>query len=274
MRYYIIGYPLGHTVSPDMHNSAFSKLGLPHSYEVMEVSPELLSDVLSNRIRKESFGGASVTIPYKIEIIKYLDKVSESAKRIGAVNTIDYRSGVLYGYNTDASGGVRALSESYGDLSCAKVVLLGAGGAARALAYELAPIVDELLILNRSIDKAKSLSRQIGNNTIYNSIERQNLIESANILINATPVGMSPKTCLSPVNPVHLHPDIFVYDIIYNPIKTRLLIDAEKVGCRTLSGLWMLVYQGVEAFKIWTGIEPDAKIMYNAALSALEGKKS
>ena len=274
MKYYIIGYPLGHTVSPNMHNAAFNELGLPHSYEVMEVSPGLLSDVLKNRIGKKNFGGASVTIPYKIEIIKYLDKISESAKYIGAVNTIDYRNGVLYGYNTDASGGVRALSESYGDLSRAKVVLLGAGGAARAMAYELAPIVDELLILNRTIDKAKSLSRQIGKNTSYNSIERQNLIESANILINATPVGMSPKTSSSPVNPVHLHPDLFVYDIIYNPIKTRLIIDAEKAGCRTLSGLWMLVYQGVEAFKIWTGIEPDAGIMYNAALSALEGKKS
>ena len=273
MKFYLLGYPVGHSVSPAMHNAAFKEERLSHNYSTLGVPPDRLAETINTKIRVKEFGGASVTIPHKIEIIKYLDELAPTAQRAGAVNTLEYRDSILVGHNTDAVGGVRALTEVYGNLSQAEVVLLGAGGAASALAAELAPKVYELKILNRSVERARKLSERLGENTSYDSIENQACIESADILINATPVGMSPKTGESPVAPERLHPGLMVYDIVYNPLKTKLLIDAEIAGARTLGGLWMLVYQGVEAFKIWTGIEPSAETMYNAALEALEAMR-
>ena len=270
MNFYLLGYPVGHSVSPHMHNAAFKELGLDHRYSALGVPREQLGEVVESRIRVDSFGGANVTIPHKIEIIKYVDELAESARKAGAINTIEQKDGVLRGHNTDALGGIRALRESYGSLSGAKVVLLGAGGAARALSAELAPMVDELVILNRSVEKAKRLSESLGKNISYGSLDEQQVIESADILVNATPVGMSPNTGESPVKTKHLHSGLFVFDIIYNPLKTKLMRDAEEAGARTLCGLWMLVYQGVESFRIWTGIEPSADTMYVAASRALE----
>ena len=270
MRFYLLGYPVGHSVSPPMHNAAFSELGLDHKYSTLGVHPDQLAEIIDTEIRADSFGGASVTIPHKIEIIKHMDELGESAVRASAVNTIEKTGNVLRGHNTDAVGGIRALTEVYGSISKARVVLLGAGGAANALAAELAPRVRELIILNRSVEKAKALSERLDGNTGYGSILDQSVIESSDILVNATPVGMSPNIGKSPVEAEHLHSGLLVYDIVYNPLKTQLQIDADAAGARTLGGLWMLVYQGVEAFKIWTGIEPSAETMYDAALAALE----
>ena len=270
MRFYLLGYPVGHSVSPPMHNAAFKELGLNHEYSTLGVHPDQLTEIIENKIRRDYFGGASVTIPHKIEIIKHMDELAESARRAGAVNTIEKTGDKLCGHNTDAVGGIRALTEVYGSIGKARVVLLGAGGAANALAAELAPRVRELIILNRSVEKAKALSERLDGKTGYGSIKNQSVIKSADILINATPVGMSPNIGESPVEAEHLHSGLLVYDIVYNPLKTQLLIDAEAAGARTLGGLWMLVYQGVEAFKIWTGIEPNAQTMYDAALAALE----
>jgi shikimate dehydrogenase len=273
MKFYLLGYPVGHSVSPAMHNAAFVEKGLSHSYSALGVPPDQLAQIIDTRIRVENFGGANVTIPHKIEIIKFLDELATTSQTVGAVNTLEHKDNVLIGHNTDAVGGIRALTEAYGNLSQAKVVLLGAGGAASALATELAPIVDDLMILNRSVERAKMLSERLGENTGYDSINNQVCIDSADILINATPVGMSPKTGESPVESRRLHTGLLVYDIVYNPLKTKLLIDAERAGARTLGGLWMLVYQGVEAFKIWTGVEPNAETMYKAALDALEAMR-
>ena len=272
MKFYLLGYPVGHSVSPPMHNAAFKELGLNHEYRTLGVHPDQLAEIIENNIRSDFFGGASVTIPHKIEIIKFMDELAESARRAGAVNTIEKIGDMLRGHNTDAVGGIRALIEVYGSTSKAKVVLMGAGGAANALATELAPQVSELMILNRSVEKAKALSDRL-ENTSYGSLRDQSVIESADILINATSVGMSPKIDESPVKIEYLHSGLLVYDIVYNPLKTQLLKDAEAAGARTLGGLWMLVYQGVEAFKIWTGIEPSAQTMYKAALAALEANR-
>jgi len=270
MNFYLLGYPVEHSVSPHMHNAAFKELGLDHRYSTLGVPATRLGEVVESKIKVDSFGGANVTIPYKIEIIKYIDELTESARKAGAVNTIQRREGSLRGHNTDALGGVRALRESYGSLSGAKVVMLGAGGAARALSAEIAPMVDELVILNRSVEKAKSLSESLGGNTSYGSLDEQRAIESADILVNTTPVGMAPNIGESPVKSEYLHSGLFVFDIVYNPLKTKLLSDAEKAGAKTLGGLWMLVYQGVESFRIWTGYEPSADTMYKAAIRALE----
>lgn len=269
MNYYLLGYPVGHSVSPPMHNAAFKELGLPHKYSLLETPPEKLGETVQS-LRDNVFGGASVTIPHKIEIIKHMDMLAESAKHIGAVNTIENRSGRLIGHNTDALGGVKALTEKYGELNESRVVLLGAGGAARALAQELAPKVSELVILNRSAEKAESLARELRGNTVGASLSEQRVVRTADIVINATSVGMAPSVSESPIDADNLRKGQLVYDIIYNPIKTKFLRDAEKAGAETLGGLWMLVYQGVEAFKIWTDIEPDAETMYRAALRVLE----
>jgi shikimate dehydrogenase len=269
MKYYLLGYPVGHSVSPPMHNAAFNELDLPYKYSLLETPPEKLGETVQS-LRENIFGGASVTIPHKIEIIKYMDTLADSAKRIGAVNTIENHGGRLIGHNTDAIGGVKALTEKYGELSESRVVLLGAGGAARALAQELAPKVSELVILNRSADKAERLARELSGNTVGAGLCEQRVVKTADIVINATSVGIAPNVSESPIDAVYLRKGQLVYDIIYNPIKTRLLRDAEKAGAETLGGLWMLVYQGVEAFKIWTDIEPNAETMYRAALRVLE----
>jgi shikimate dehydrogenase len=150
------------------------------------------------------------------------------------------------------------------------VVLIGAGGAAQALAKELAPVVADLIILNRTQEKAIELANNLSGNTVGASLKEQKTIKSADIVINATKVGMTPNTGESPVDPRYLHPRQLVYDIVYNPLKTKLIRDAEMAGAETLEGLWMLVYQGVEAFKIWTGVEPNADTMYRSAVRVLE----
>jgi shikimate dehydrogenase len=273
MKFYLLGYPVGHSVSPLMHKAAFKKVNLKHLYSILEVPQDKLETTINSKIRSDCFGGANVTIPYKIEIIKYMDEIADSAKKAHAVNTIEKIGEKLIGHNTDSIGGHRALTEIYGSIKKAKVVLLGAGGAANALATELAPNVKEMIILNRSIEKAKILCDHLVGNVTYGSLKELYHLETADILINTTPVGMFPNTSESPINSEFLHSELFVYDIVYNPSKTQLLLDAEKKGAKTLGGLWMLVYQGVEAFKIWTGIEPCAKTMYNAAKTGLEVTK-
>ncbi len=272
MNFYLLGYPVEHSVSPVMHNAAFKAHGLPHRYMLLETPPDQLAEKVQS-LRGINFGGANVTIPHKIEIIKYLDGLAESALKAGAVNTIENRDGALIGHNTDALGGYRALREAYGDTVDARVVLLGAGGAARALAQELAPQVADLIIMNRTVEKAEEIARSLPGNTVAASISMQKIIKSADIIINATPVGMTPDTEKSPIDPEYLHKGQLVFDIVYNPLQTKLQRDAEQAGAATLGGLWMLVYQGVEAYRIWTGLEPDADTMYASAHQVLEATR-
>ena len=268
MKFYLLGYPVSHSVSPPMHNAAFKELDMPHEYSSLGVEPSKLAEIIKTKIRVEEFGGGSVTIPHKMEMIKLVDGLDESAERADAVNTLQWKDGVLTGYNTDATGGVRALIESYGDISRANTIMLGAGGAANALAAQLAPRVKELTILNRTEEKAKALAERIGTNS-GSIIDDQALIESADIIVNATSVGMHPNVSVSPIDKRHLHEGQMVYDIVYNPLKTQIMLDAEEAGGTSLGGLWMLVYQGVEAFEIWTGAKPSAQTMYDAAKKAL-----
>lgn len=268
MKFYLLGYPVGHSVSPPMHNAAFKELGMPHNYSSLGVEPAKLAEIMESKVRGDEFGGANVTIPHKIEMLDLVDRLDDSARRAGAVNTLQWKDGVLTGHNTDATGGTKALIESYGDISRSKMVILGAGGAGNALAEILKPKVKELTILNRTVEKAKALAERIGAG--YGSIvEDQALVESADIIINTTPIGMHPNVSESTIDKRHLHGDQLVFDIVYNPLKTQLMLDAEEVGARTLGGLWMLVYQGAEAFEIWTGVKPNVQTMYDAAEMAL-----
>lgn len=273
----IIGDPVEHSVSPAMHNAAFRKLGLDYIYLPFRVKPENLEKAI-NGMRVLQIRGLSVTLPHKVAVMQYLDEIDPLAAKIEAVNTIVNENGKLKGYNTDAAGFIQALKQNGTKLKDSRVIILGAGGAARALAFALADNGAEITILNRKqeLDWAVALAVRIGK--AYNSeisaleLSTKNLKQSlagADILVNATSVGMSPKINETLV-PVNLwRPGLTVFDVIYNPVATRLLIDAEKAGAKTIGGLEMLVGQGTVAFKLWTGEKAPEAIMKRAALEAL-----
>lgn len=275
---YLIGYPVGHSMSALMHNAAFQELGLGYHYVLKSVRPKALGRFTADEMRVDAVRGASVTIPHKVSIMGYLDEVDPEAAAIGAVNTIVNEGGRLKGYNTDGRGAMRALQEAYGDLRGAKAVVIGAGGAARAIGYHLSMVVDELSILNRTVSRAESLASGLkllpGCNASVTAaaLTRENLrskLIEADVLINATPLGMTPETDKSPVDSDLLHPSLLVFDTVYNPLKTRLLREAEEAGARTLTGAKMLAYQGTASFELWTGVRAPEELMLEVVVDAL-----
>ena len=278
---YLLGYPVGHSMSAVMHNAAFRELGLDYRYELKSVPPEKLSALVASELRGTDFAGGSVTIPHKLAIIELLDGVDPSALRIGAVNTIVNEDGQLKGYNTDGIGALRGITEAYGEIEEARVVMVGAGGAARAVGYHLSTAVRELTIANRTVERAEELAASLAANPECRAtvrsipLERDALraaIMEADILVNGTPLGMHPKTGGTPVPKEMLHSGLLVFDLVYNPIKTRLLREAEEAGAAILPGVNMLVYQGVTAFKMWTGVDPPVETMKAAVVGALGGE--
>jgi len=270
MSCYLIGYPVGHSMSPYMHNAAFDELGIDLNYTRVPVNPEDLGDFVENEMRIKSFRGANVTIPHKVSVIKYLDEIDETASNIGAVNTIVKRDEILKGYNTDGYGALRALREDYGELEGSKVVLVGAGGAARAIGYVLISIVRSLKIYNRTLRHAEELVKHLSrlSNSQFkasahpiNELGVKEDLEEEDILINATPIGMSPLQGETPVDIDLLHSDLLVFDIVYNPVKTKLLKGAEECAAKTIPGFKMLVYQGVRSFELWTETSAPVNLM-------------
>ena len=270
---YLIGYPVSHSLSALMQNAAYRSLGLHLDYHLLSVPPEELNTAVK-KLRDPCVLGGNVTIPHKVKILDYIDELDDSAKVVGAVNTIYNQNGVLKGYNTDGPAAIRALKEVYGDLKDAKVVMIGSGGAARAVGYCLSSLVRHITILARDEFKGRYLARSLQNEHSLVSVgvldESYEQIEEADILINATPVGMFPKVDESPIPKSKLHRNLLVFDLVYNPRPTKLLYEAKETGCRTLDGLKMLVYQGCEAFKIWTGVDPPEQVMKEAAEKGLE----
>ena len=272
----IIGDPVEHSLSPVMHNAAFKELGLNLVYVAFTVTTKELKDAILGA-RRLGLRGLNVTMPHKNAVMNYLDEVDATAKAIGAVNTILSNQGKLIGYNTDGNGAMIALQENGVYPEEKKLVLLGAGGAAKAIAYHAAQDVDELVILNRTPEKAKKLAealrKSFGNKvkggTLSSTVLKDEL-ETADILVNATSVGMHPNVNSSPVPSSLLRRDLCVMDIIYNPLETRLIADAKSVGAKVVSGLEMLIYQGAVAFEIWTNCPAPVEVMRNAALNELE----
>jgi shikimate dehydrogenase len=265
-------------MSAVMHNHAFNLLGLDFIYELKSVEPNNLKKFIKKALRQKEFRGGNVTIPHKIEISKHLDCLNEAARRIGAVNTILNDNGILKGFNTDGTGALKALKEAYGDLSRSKIVVLGAGGASRAICYHLVQEARSLIILNRSPNRAANLAEYIellGKAKVnHGSLEEiSEYISNATILINTTSLGMSPNINATPIPSQLLHTDLLVFDIVYNPIKTKLIENANSLGAKTLSGISMLVYQGAEAFQLWTGIEAPIESMKKIVLRTLKAKK-
>jgi shikimate dehydrogenase len=262
----LFGYPVEHTLSPAMHNAAFKSLGLDYCYVPFLVHPDYLRDAV-NAIRALNLCGINVTVPHKEKVIKFLDEINEEAVFIGAVNTIVNTKGSLTGYNTDGRGFIQSLSESGISIEDKDILIVGAGGASRAISYYLSQKTKKIYLYNRNKDRAEKLVQDM--NKIRNnvsSIEDISNIEKFHIIINATPLGLKKEDTL-PFDTASLRRDQTVCDLIYK--KTRLLEEASKKGCVTLDGKGMLLWQGVFAFELWTGKKPQVEVMRNALMEAL-----
>lgn len=255
----VIGNPVGHSLSPAIHNAAFRELGLNFVYLAWQV--EAIGDALKGLRALGNFRGASVTIPHKVAAIPLLDHVEETAQRIGAINTIVSDNGTLKGYNTDATGALRALREGGVVFNGQNVMLIGSGGAARAIAFALTAdsSLAKLTVLGIDDGERTSLAKELRSQAA-STVEDFHLDQSSlrkilpdtNVLIHSTPVGMSPKVDASCVPASLLHRALTVMDIVYNPLETQLLKDAKAVGCKTIPGLEMFLHQAVAQFELWT----------------------
>ncbi|MFH0897123.1 MAG: shikimate dehydrogenase [Candidatus Bathyarchaeota archaeon] len=276
--YAIIGDPIEHSLSPIMQNAALQHLGLDSIYLAFRVRPQDLKAAVAG-LMSLGVSGFNVTVPHKISVMKYLNKVDDLAVEIGAVNTVVNKNGTLIGYNTDGLGALAALRQEGVKLEGRKVVLLGAGGAAKALAFSIAPLVANLVILNRTGSRAKnlasSLAEKFHSNTESGRLTENvlhNVLTEVDVLINTTSVGMYPKVDETIVKRAYLHQGMTVFDIIYNPLMTRFLKEAKASGANILGGVKMLVYQGALAFELWTGMKPPVDDMFKAVEQELRRK--
>lgn len=279
----LLGHPVGHSHSPRMHNAAFQTLNLPYVYQAFDVLPQHLAEAVRG-MRALGFRGFNVTIPHKVAVMSLIDELSSEATGIGAVNTVVIDDdGKLYGTNTDGSGYVRSLKEETAiSLRGARVVLLGAGGAARAIAYSLLKEgIAALSIANRNRERAEQLAARLkdvfaqgyGRNGVAITVgaldDVSRWLPDADLLVNTTSVGMHPHEEAAPMPTEWLQrlpQSAVVSDLIYNPLKTRLLRAAEGYGLRIHGGLGMFLYQGAEAFRLWTGQEAPLDVMRQAVL--------
>lgn len=272
----VIGDPIEHSLSPRMHNAAFQYLGLDYIYIPFRVLKKDLKNAVKGA-KAFNLRGFNVTIPHKVSIIKFLDDTDLTAKRIGAVNTVVNEEGKLLGYNTDGLGALEALREEGVDPKGKKVVVIGAGGASRAITFQLADICSKLVILNRTRIKAVKLARELasfgeveGNGLTLKSLE--SYLNASEILINTSSVGMHPNVNESPVPKELLREDLVVFDIVYNPLETTLLRYARSVGAKSINGVGMLVNQGAIGFKMWTGYAAPRDVMRKAVIEGLLGR--
>lgn len=264
----VIGNPVGHSLSPAIHNAAFKKMGLNFVYLAWHV--DAIGEAINGLRALGNFRGASVTIPHKVAAIPFLTHLEGTAQRIGAINTIVAEKGELTGYNTDATGALRALRESGVELKGRRIVVLGSGGAARAIAFALAGEsgAEQLTLLGIEDSELTRLAQDIRSQSTL-QVEEGHLDEAAlrrvlpdsHVLIHCTPVGMSPKSDTSCVPASLLHPNLSVMDIVYNPRETRLLTDAKRAGCKTIPGLEMFLNQAVTQFELWTNQPAPVEVM-------------
>lgn len=276
----VFGYPLGHTVSPPMHNLAFDKLSMDCLYLPVEVSGEDLGTVFKG-LSKMNVRGINVTIPHKIAIMEFLDELDPIAENIGAVNTILLDNGKSKGFNTDGIGFIQSLEEETGVcVENKKIFIIGSGGAARAIAMTLAHKgADQIYISNRTAEKAIALTteinkkiRQCADPVPMETEKQREAIGECNILINTTSIGMHPEIDAMPIDESLIRGEMLVSDIVYNPRETKLLKTAKEKGCQTVGGLGMLLYQGVEAFKLWTGVTPPVEAMREKIEALMQAK--
>jgi shikimate dehydrogenase len=276
----LIGNPLRHSISPAFQQAALDYHGLDVRYEKWE-TPEAELAATVDRLRAASILGANVTIPCKEKIIPLLDELSETAERIGAVNTVVNRSGMLMGFNTDVEGFVTSLLQDADyRLRNRKAVILGAGGVARAVVFALLnEEVTSVTVFNRSVERGRALVRSFARSAgriplaalPWTELETSATLQDCDLLVNCTSIGMRYSTTEteSPLGAELIPKDALVYDLVYNPEETPFLREAMKAGAETLGGLSMLVYQGAASFELWTGKNGPVDIMLKSAREAL-----
>jgi shikimate dehydrogenase len=262
----LIGDPIEHSLSPLIHNTGYQVLGIGYLYVPFQVKD--IKEAIEG-IRKLGIRGASVTMPHKARVIEYVNEIDRLALETGAVNTIVNNDGVLTGYNTDYQGALKALEEAT-PLESKKAVLVGSGGAATAIALGLKRSGARLVILNRTEEKAKRLAAMLDAED-SGGLKKLSEVSSADILINATPVGMWPQTKQSLIPKSLLHNKLVVFDTVYNPKETRLLSEARERGCTIVYGYKMFLYQAALQFELFTGRQPPLDAMESALTQALEG---
>lgn len=278
----LIGHPVAHSFSPRMHNAAIAALGLDLCYTAFDVAPEHVQSAVQG-MRALGILGMNVTIPHKQAVIPFLDELSDEAEAVGAVNTIWNCDGKLRGFNTDVYGILTALKSTAGLAPLpAHAAVLGASGAARAVVYALAsaPEVQSVVVFNRTEARAVLLAEEMaaatGTSVVAHPLTAEALrdeLPKCGLLVNTTSVGMHPNTDASPLpDPSVLHPDMVVYDAVFNPSETTLMRQALSVGCRAYNGLDMLLYQGARSFEIWTGMPAPVDVMRRALYEASAGR--
>ncbi|MFW9940219.1 MAG: shikimate dehydrogenase [Candidatus Thorarchaeota archaeon] len=263
----VIGHPIEHSMSPTMWNPALQDLELDYVYIAFDVHPDRLEKAI-NGIRSLGIKGINVTLPHKEEVIKYLDEVDPIALKIGAINTIKNEGGILKARNTDADGARKSLIDRGVDIYGKNILIIGSGGVSRAIAYVLAEEANKIILTDIIEERARTVANEIRNNmkvdiegNLSNQDNLKEYIKKVDILINATPIGMYPKVDETPISRKFLRDDLFIFDVIYNPLETRLMKEAVEIGCKTLGGLDMLVNQGILAFEWWLNKKPNKDLM-------------
>ena len=267
----LIGHPVEHSFSPPMHNAAFESLKMDYVYTAFDVKPNNLENAIIGA-QALDIRGFNVTIPHKIEVMKYLNEIDEVASLIGAVNTIDFKD--LKGYNTDGIGAIKAIGEVT-KIKNKNVLIAGAGGASRAISFYIAKYgADSLTILNRNVERAQELAGDVSASGLIDSVSSDEIsnmnLDDVDILINTTPVGMHPNVDDAPIAlACDMHEDLVVFDAVYNPNETGLLKQAIEAGAKPVYGIKMLLYQGAESFEIWTGNKAPIGVMEEALTKTL-----
>ena len=277
----IIGYPIGHSISPIFQQAGLDHLGIDATYEKWEVTPEGVGDFVAG-LRAPGTLGINITVPHKQAVIPFLDEVDEWATAAGAVNTIVNHDGHLTGHNTDGPGFLRALLVETGyDPRRTRALILGAGGAARGILLALIRGgVDSLVIANRTLERAETLAQLSSDNGVGSeaiSLFGDALTEaaaSANLIVNCTTMGMShgPDEHGSPISAAQIPATAIVNDVVYTPLLTPILKEAAAAGATALGGLHMLVYQGVLSFQMWTGVDAPVDVMLAAATAEMTSR--
>lgn len=268
--YAVFGDPVEHSLSPVMHNAAFAALGMNCEYHKLRVTKDDLKEAIHGA-KAMGFGGLNLTIPLKEKALRLVEP-DPLAEAVGAVNTIEFRGDSIIGHNTDGIGALNSLKLSGIVISHSNVLLLGAGGAARAVAYQLASNGARVTIANRTPERAVELAANVssvGRAEGTGLEDLPSLVEQSHIIINTTSVGMYPDIDQTLVTEDMMHAGQVVFDLVYNPLQTKLLKEAKKSGAITVDGIKMLVLQGVESFRIWTGTEPPVDIMERAVRDVL-----
>jgi len=272
--YGVIGDPIDHSLSPAMQNAAFRSVGLNAIYVPFPVGESELGSAVHG-LRSLGVRGFNVTTPHKTAILRYLDKVDTQAAEIGSINTVRNQAGTLIGFNTDGSGAMAAMRNAGLSLAGQSLLLLGAGGAARAIAYSVGQIGCSVRLVNRTSSRARRLAKllrtKFGITAEYAPLSRKSIhdcVDHADIILNASSMGMDAKNN-PPIERTWLRRDQWVFDIVYRPLQTKLLRDAISQGTRAINGVEMLLNQGTESFAIWTGKKPPTRAMRRAIAEKL-----